>query len=257
MWLRRLVGIFMIVTCVSMISLAAIGVFSPEKKVNVGFNTFAPDPNFTVPPTVTISADPGSTKVGYFSTITWSTTGDPTDCEAKGSWSGQKTAFGTESTGRITTEGEKVFSLVCKNKGGSSEASVKIAVAAASAPAPTTGGSKGSTATSSSSGPSYCSGRLPCYGPREVGQHSGSGNCWGWNGDRVINISGFDLAFHQAKTGISSIEVGQVCGHNLAPSLSGGVSAGGQTRDHNATTKANADRNEIPYFVGYFDGSKP
>ncbi|QQS19423.1 hypothetical protein IPL85_04025 [Candidatus Saccharibacteria bacterium] len=87
--------------------------------------------------------------------------------------------------------------------------------------------------------------------------HGSAGNCWGYNGNRVINISGFDAAYHKAKSGIGSVEVSGVCGKDLSGSLGGSVSAEGQTRNHNAATKSNADRNLIPYFVGYFDVNKP
>ncbi len=72
-----------------------------------------------------------------------------------------------------------------------------------------------------------------------------------------MNITGFDAAYHKGKSGISSIEVGGVCGKDLAGSLGGSVSADGQTRNHNSATKSNADRNMIPYFVGYYDANKP
>lgn len=253
MWLRRLVGVVMILTCVGMNVLVLVGFFSPVKVSKVGFLTEAPT---VAAPTVTISAKPDAISAGSYSALTWSTTGTPDTCEASDAWSGAKTPFGAESTGRIANPGNYNYTLTCTNKGGAAKASVVVAVGPAAAPPPAapksnSGGSSSSTATT------YCGGASPCYGPREVASHGGSGNCWGWNGDRVINISGLDAGYHQAKTGISTIEIGQVCGKDLAPSLSGSVSAGGQTRNHNQTTKSNADSNERPYFVGYFDSGKP
>lgn len=253
MWLRRLVGAVMILTFIIMNVVVVVGLFVPEKKKpNTVAEVIAATP---VAPTVTLSINPPSVSAGSPSALTWTTSGNPTKCTASGSWSGEKTPFGAESTGRLNTVGNNIFTLTCSNAAGSTQASSTVVVGAASAPPPVVKKGSGST-TSAPAASSYCSGRVPCYGPKDVAGHGSAGNCWGWNGDRVINISGFDAGYHQAKSGISSIEVSQVCGHDLAASLSGSVSAGGQTRNHNATTKSNADRNEIPYFVGYFDASK-
>ncbi len=255
MWLKKLVGVVMIVTCLGMIAIVVVGVFSPDKQVAASLDvTVAIQPKVK-PPTVTISANPGSVAVGSYSALTWSSTANPEFCTATGSWLGKKTPYGAESTGRVTKIGTLKYVIDCTNAGGTASASVSVVVVAAdvvpSAQAPQTGTSSTSTTTAA-----YCGGRIPCYSASEVATHNGSGNCWGWNGDRVINISGFDLGFHKAKTGISTIEVSQVCGRDLAPSLRGDVSAGGQTRDHNQSTKSNSDRNEISYFVGYYDGNK-
>lgn len=256
MWLRRLVGIVMIVTCFGMIGLAVIGIFSPEKKSNVGFLANNPVANSIIPaPSVTLSASPETVPVGGFSALAWTSTNNPDTCKASGTWQGVKTAGGAESTGRISTIGDQTYTITCTNKGGESHVSVVLHVVAADVKIQPNNNKR--TATSSPVAASYCSGRIPCYGARDISTHASSGNCWGWNGDRVINISGFDAGFHKAKSGISSIEISQVCGVDLGPSLRGSISAGGQTRDHNSTTKSNSDQNEIPYFVGYFDGSKP
>lgn len=255
MWLRRLVGLVMIVTCLGMIGIVVVGIFSTDKQVSGGLNATVKSLPPVMPPTVTISADPGSIAVGSYSALKWSTTANPESCTATGSWSGQKTAYGSESTGRVTQIGTLKYIIDCKNSGGSASASVSVSVVAADA-VPVNQVAQTGTSSSATTTASYCGGRIPCYGASEVVAHSGAGNCWGWNGDRVVNISGLDLGFHKAKTGISTIEVSQVCGRDLAPSLRGEVSAGGQTRNHNESTKSNSDRNEISYFVGYFDGNK-
>lgn len=258
MWLKRLVGIVMIVTCVGMIAIVVVGVFSTDNRVSAGLNAAALVENTAVqPPTVTLSVDPGSISAGKYSSLKWSTTANPDTCTASGAWTGVKTAYGIESTGRLSTPGTLKYTIECKNAGGTASASISVTVVPADVAPPVDVVRQTSTSNASTTTATYCSGRIPCYGPSGVATHAGAGNCWGWNGDRVINISGFDLGFHKAKTGISTIEVSQVCGRNLGPSLSGGVSAGGQTRDHNQSTKTNSDRNEIPYFVGYFDNAKP
>lgn len=244
----------MIVTCVGMSALVVIGFFSPVKISKAGLvNTTPTD----VPPTVTITAKPDAISAGNFSALTWTTTGNPDTCEASGAWAGQKTAYGAESTGRISTPGEYVYTIKCTNKAATVEASVKLAVGAATAPPPTSPKGNSNGSASSGTAVTYCGGAAPCYGPREVAQHGSKGNCWGYNGDRVINITGLDTGYHIAKSAIDSIEVSGVCGKDLAPSLAGSVSAGGTTRNHNGTTKVNADVNEIPYLVGYFDRNKP
>ncbi len=251
MWLRRLVAVVMIITCVGMNVLVLVGFFSPSKKpiVNLLSSTSAPS---TPPPMVTITAKPDAITAGSFSAISWSTVGEVSSCTASGGWSGSKTANGAESTGRVSIPGNYTYTLTCTNSGGSNKASAIIAVGAAVTP-PSPVVPKNTTTVTASL---YCGGSSPCYGPREVGQHAGAGNCWGWNGDRVYNVTQLDSGFHMAKSGIS-IEISQVCGKDLAPALNGSVSAGGTTRNHNPTSKSNVDQNETPYFVGYFDANKP
>ncbi len=256
MWLRRLVGIVMILTCIGMNALVLVGFFTPTKVSTVGFAGATAAP--TIPaPTVTMTAKPDAISANSFSAVSWSTSGTPDSCTASDAWSGPKTSFGAESTGRITTPGNYSYTLTCTGKGGSAKASVVVAVGPAAAPPPAAPKSNRGGSASSPTATSYCGGANPCYGPREIAAHGNSGNCWGWNGDRVINITGLDAGFHKAKSGISTVEISQICGKDLAPSLNGSVSAEGATRNHNPTTKANTDSNEQPYFVGYFDSRKP
>ena len=256
MWLKKLVGLSMLITLVGMNAIVLAGFFGPDK--NKG--NFALSQTSATPPTVTLTAEPAESSVGSFSALKWDATGDVTTCTASGDWSGTKTPFGSESTGRLTAEGTKTYTLICTNKAGQSQpATATIAVKPATAVATTPTQTSTTTPTTGSTPKAvvYCDGASPCYGPREVASHSGAGNCWGYNAGRVLNITGFDAAYHKGKSGISSIEVGGVCGKDLTGSLGGSVSADGQTRNHNSATKSNADRNMIPYFVGYYDANKP
>ncbi len=257
MWLKKLVGLSMLITLVGMNAIVLAGFFGPDKSKSAFNLTQATG----APPIIQLSADAVEITAGGFTALSWDVTGAVTACTASGDWTGQKTPFGNESTGRLSSEGTKSYTLQCENAAGKSQPAtvsivVKPALVVAATPTPT---STPSTPTPKSVTPSvvYCGGATPCYGSREVASHASTGNCWGWNGNRVINISGFDNGYHKTLTGISSIEVSGVCGKNLVGSLDGSVSAEGQTRNHNSSTKTNADRNMIPYFVGYYDSSKP
>lgn len=257
MWLRRLVGIVMIVTCAGLNLLALAGIVLPDKARDLAVNNQsaqiqATDTPLPEAPTVTLKASPATIAAGSISGLSWTSTGNPA-CVAEGSWSGNKTAVGSESTGRISAAGNYTYVLTCTNAGGKSVAQTVVTVGNAAPPAKT----NSTVTTTANAGPRFCGGRLPCYGPKQVATHASPGNCWGWNIDRVINISGFDAAYHVAKSGISSIETSQLCGSDLAPSIRGEQAAGGKTRDHNQATKTNSDASEIPYFVGYYDASKP
>ena len=208
-------------------------------------------------PTVSITANPGAISANTTSGISWETTGSPDTCEAAGDWSGAKTPFGSESTGRLKDVKTYTFKITCKNAAGSAEASVDVAVSPATATPPAQPAAAAKSSSPKPAVSTYCGGRVPCYGPKDLAAHGSSGNCWGYNGDRVINISSYDAGYHKSKSGISTIEIGGVCGSNLANALNGGVTADGQTRNHNESTKSNSDKNLIPYFVGYYDGGKP
>ncbi len=250
MWLKRLVGLTMIITLVGMNALVVFGLLAPPKKKEVFIE---PAVVAVVPvPTVTLAIEPAVVPAQTTSGLKWSTTGNPTDCKATGAWSGAKTPFGSESTGRLATPGNFTYTLNCTNASGSAVAAATVTVGNAIPPKK----SVVSSSTANAGGATYCGGRAPCYGKKDIASHSSQGNCWGWNGDRVINVGSFDSAYHQAKSGISSIQIGGVCGTDLGPSLGGSVSAGGQTRNHNPTSKANLDKNMTPYFVGYFDATK-
>jgi hypothetical protein len=242
----------MIITCVLLNALVLAGIFIPDKlPKRIAVIDQTPLVAVVAPPTLNLTATPSSTNAGGYSALSWTTTGNVTGCTASGNWTGPKTAFGSESTGRIPAAGNYTYTLECLNAGGSIKADAVLTVGNAIAPP------KAAAVVKSTGGTVYCGGRLPCYGPSQVAAHASSSNCWGYNLDRVIDLSGFDAGFHVVKSGISSISIGSICGKNLASALSGQTSAEGQTRNHNATTKQNADKNMIPYFIGYLDATKP
>lgn len=251
MWLKKLVAVSMIITLVGMNGIAIAGIFAPSKS---GKELSATQQTSLTIPVITFSAQPQQVATGSFSSLTWSVEGTVDSCRGEGSWEGQKTAFGSQSTGRLAKEGNFTYALICKNAAGEAKQTVTVTVKTGAVSPPTT-----PTAPSSPGTPTvtYCNGASSCYGPREVAAHNSSGNCWGYNGNRVINISGFDAAFHRAKSGISSIEVGGVCGTNLANALGGSVGAEGQTRNHSNASKSNAERNMTSFFIGYYDAKKP
>jgi hypothetical protein len=256
MWLNKTVGIAMIITCLLLNGLVVAGLFVPDKKPPKVAFVNAPAqaaPIVIAPPTISLTATPSSISAGTSTALNWTTTGGVTACTGSGTWTGPKTPFGAESTGRLSQPGNFSYELSCVGGGGTAKAVAVITVGNAIAPP-----KAASVVTSvSSTGSVYCGGRAPCYGNNDVASHTSSSNCWGYNLDRVINISGFDGGFHVVKSGISSIAISSICGKNLGPALSGQVSAEGQTRNHNPTSKQNADKNMAAYFVGYFDASKP
>lgn len=246
MWLRRLVAVSLSVSLMSLNALVIIGLLSPDK------STAGQSAQTAQAPVVTLTVEPASIAANTTANLTWTSTNDATGCVASDKWSGEKTPFGSESTGKITAPGSYTYTITCKNAAGSGSASATLSVGNAAAPTKSTS----TTTGGGSGGKIYCGGRTPCYGPKDVAAHSTSGNCWGYNLDRVINISGFNT-YHQSRSGISTIAISAVCGHNLAPALSGQVSAEGQVRSHSSGAKQNSDRNVIPYFVGYYDATKP
>ncbi len=254
MWFRRLVGIAMIISFVGMNTIIVLGLLSKPTEPATA-NT---QQTQTPPPTIKLSAKSGKIAAGSTSSLSWKTTNAPTSCKASGDWNGKKTPFGSESTGRLKDVKTYTYILECTNAGGSAKAKVSIkvskSVAASDNNKPAEGSSSEGTTTPSVT---YCGGRVPCYGKSEVATHGSAGNCWGYNGDRVINISGFDGGFHKSKSGLGSIEVGGVCGTDLSNALHGGVTVDGETRNHKSDTTNNMDRNMIPYFVGYYDAAKP
>jgi hypothetical protein len=261
MWLRRMVGVVMIISFFGMNSLMVVGLLNPDNKPVSPISTSTGQAISTPLPTVSLTVNPAGIAAGSTSALTWATTGNATSCTASGgspgsSWAGDKTPFGAESTGRINTLGDYTYTITCSNVSGKAEASAKISVTAAP-PAVS------KSSTSSSPVPvasTYCGGRLPCFGPKDVAGHGSAGNCWGWLGDRVINVSGFDASFHSSRApDAGSIELSAICGKNLLPAISGQVPSSGYPggHDHNGGAKSNSDKNYLPYYTGYFDSSKP
>lgn len=103
--------------------------------------------------------------------------------------------------------------------------------------------------------PVYCGGSSPCYGPSTLNAHKSTGDCWAYNGNRVINITSFNNAFHKNK--LNLLPSTSLCGAvNLAPYL-GGTSFNGKSQNHSSSAKNNTNGSVSPYFVGYYDASKP
>ncbi len=249
MWLRRTVGVVMIITLIGMNIIAIIGLFEPAKKPAADLQSVSQ------PTTVNLTITPGKISTGNTATLSWTTTGNPDSCTASGSWSGVKTPFGSESSGRQKVVGKHTFTLTCNGKGGSSGAKVSLNVIKGVV---TSQQSASSTSANTGGGATYCGGRIPCYNAKDVAAHGSKGNCWGWLGDRVINVSGFDVSFHAARSGVSTIELSSICGKDLTPAVSGRVPGDGYAGGHNHElgAKSNSDKNYLSYFVGYFDANK-
>lgn len=83
-----------------------------------------------VAPVVSLNIAPTSIGSGSSSTLSWSATNSPTSCIASGSWSGAKSASGSQSTGVITMAGSYTYTLLCSNSAGSNSKSVVLTVIA-------------------------------------------------------------------------------------------------------------------------------
>jgi len=90
---------------------------------------------FTVtapPPTCTLTANPSSGTAPLSGTLIWTTTNNPTSCEASsGAWSGSKsTTGGSEGYGPLNNAGTYTYSLSCTNAGGTGTCSATVDVSA-------------------------------------------------------------------------------------------------------------------------------
>ena len=72
------------------------------------------------PPDVSITVSPSPIYTRATSTISWSSTNNPTSCTATGAWSGAKTASGSLNTGTMNSAGNYLYELQCSNQGGTS-----------------------------------------------------------------------------------------------------------------------------------------
>lgn len=79
-------------------------------------------------PTVTLAASPTSVVLGASSTLSWSST-DASACTASGSWTGAKSASGTETVTPVAV-GDAVYKLSCTGAGGSTEKQATVTVTA-------------------------------------------------------------------------------------------------------------------------------
>src|SRR4051812_33238274 len=102
MWLKRLVGLTMIITFAGLNTLVIVGLFQPQHTHTPTVSTAAAPATVSIPqPTVSISVNPAAIATGTTSGISWTTPGTPDTCTASGDWTGDKTIFGAESTGRV------------------------------------------------------------------------------------------------------------------------------------------------------------
>jgi hypothetical protein len=110
----------------------------------------------------------------------------------------------------------------------------------------------------------YCGGNTPCYGPSTLATHATSGNCWGWNLDRVVNVTSY-APKHPPRAGSGSLEsTVSTCNHDIhailigVSAISGYTTSGGSTKHkHNSSTNNNTGGTLASYLVGYYDPAKP
>jgi|GEM_PF-4729593 len=80
--------------------------------------------------TVTLSSSHSGVPSGGFTTLTWTTTGNPTQCIAQNDWSGNKSANGgSESVGPLTrTSSPYLFAITCSNSTSGDSDFVNVSV---------------------------------------------------------------------------------------------------------------------------------
>jgi hypothetical protein len=140
-----------VVICVSMVSYIGFIVFSESPQFKSKHSQLAPGPSASsgtqlspaaLPgggtavgtggttgknsPVVTLSATPSSVSVGGRTQLKWSTTNNPTSCDASDDWSGSKGASGTQTSPPLTTVQTYLFTLTCKNATGTGFATVPV-----------------------------------------------------------------------------------------------------------------------------------
>ena len=117
------------------------------------------------PPSVSLTLSPTSITTGSSSTLSWSATNSPTTCAASGSWSGAKSASGSQNTGVMNTPGTYYYNISCTNAGGTGYVNnVPLIVSQPNAPVVTisanpiaiTSGSSSTIAWSTTNSPSSC-----------------------------------------------------------------------------------------------------
>ncbi len=211
---------------------------------SAGSNTKSATLTVLAVPIITISVAPTSINTGSAATITWSASASPSSCVGSGSWTGSKAASGSVSTGTIASAGSYTYTLTCTNTGGS--------------------GANSATLTVSNPAPVYCGGSSPCYGPTNLAGHATVGNCWGWNLNRVINITGFRPKHPGGQQAGSLESAASSCNHDLHAILLGQAAISGYTDGNGNTThnhtnggSNNTASSILSYLVGYWDATKP
>jgi hypothetical protein len=252
MWLKKLVGITLIITSLAISVLLVWGVVftkpDPSEIGQAGDTTPvgdvaptpdpAPTPTPATPPpppaatptapVVTLTASPTSVVSGGSVTLGWSINAAnpvPT-CTASGGWTGVKTTSGSAV---VKPTANTTYTLTCVNSVGSGTKSATVSIKAAVA--------------------SYCSGLSPCYGKSDLAAHSSAGNCWGYIGNIMSNLTPF-ASVHSG----GSATINGACGKDLLPILNGQTPSAGQTKKHSS---GNINLIKSTYKVGYYDSTKP
>jgi hypothetical protein len=104
--------------------------------------------------------------------------------------------------------------------------------------------------------PVYCGGKTdhPCYGKSDLAAHASTSNCWGFNKDWMIDLSGYAP---KHPDGANKVITTAACGKDIAGILGGTVSSNG-THNHKSATKTNSSTSQLKSsMIGYYDASKP
>lgn len=106
----------------------------------------------------------------------------------------------------------------------------------------------------SADGKVYCGGKQPCYGKSTLAQHATTGNCWGFNADWMVNLTGY-APVHP--NGPQYVDNNLFCGKDVHGALDGSVAIG-YTHVHQNSTQSNTTSSILSsYRVGYYDPNKP
>ena len=128
MWIKRTVGVVIIVTMAVTGLILVKGVFfSKINNVNDSSVVVTSGAQGT-PPVITLSVEPQQQVVGQYSVLNWSVVGAAQSCKADGDWSGDKTSTGSASTGRLNDVRPYTFHLTCDSKYGRGEQTVTVNV---------------------------------------------------------------------------------------------------------------------------------
>ena len=94
--------------------------------------TIAVETFLTPAPEVTVAIAPTTISLGNSATVTWTSTNDA-DCTASGAWSGSLVQNASQPV-TPTALGENIYTVSCKNLGGTASASASLTVTAAEKP---------------------------------------------------------------------------------------------------------------------------
>lgn len=140
MWLKKTVGIVLIITLLLTAFVVAKGIFfAPSDSTEEGDSTAAEEEATEqssaetegapgTAPVIVLSAEPATNTVGQYSVLTWSVTGNDAKCSASGDWSGSRTPTGTMSTGRLSEAKTYTYTLECTTNSGTAKQSVSVTV---------------------------------------------------------------------------------------------------------------------------------